>query len=63
MDKGRPPPPNTHTHTHTHTHTQKTLLCQLTSFVLFSLLDFLMFENWADKLSQNIGKELPLDAV
>ena len=33
------------------------------SCTLFSVLDFLIFEDGADKLSQNTGKELPLYAV
>jgi hypothetical protein len=41
----------------------KKKLCHLTSFVLCFFLDFLMFEKWADKLSQNIGNELPLFAA
>jgi hypothetical protein len=30
---------------------------------LFSLVDFLTFEDGADKFSQNVGKELPLCAA
>jgi hypothetical protein len=33
------------------------------SHALFFLLDFLAFEDGADGLSQNIGKEIPLSAV
>jgi len=33
------------------------------SHALFSLLDFLILEYGADKLSQNVSKELPLCAA
>jgi hypothetical protein len=33
------------------------------SCALFSLLDFLTLNNGTDKLSQNTGKELPLNAM
>ena len=33
------------------------------SRVLFSLVDFLTHEDGTDRLSQNVGKELPLSAA
>jgi len=39
------------------------ILCQLTSVILFSLLDFLTVENGTNRLSQNITTESPLYTV
>jgi hypothetical protein len=38
-------------------------MCQLTSAMLFSLVHFLTFEDGAQRLSQNVSKELPLYAA
>jgi hypothetical protein len=43
---------------------QKRRLCQLTSVVLCSpLLDFLNLEDGIEKLTQNVGRELPLYTI
>jgi len=42
---------------------QKIRLYQFISVVLCSLLDFLMLEAGTDRLSQNVGVELPLRAA
>jgi hypothetical protein len=42
---------------------QKRRVCQLTSVILFSLLDFLTAEDGTNRLSHNISTESPLYTV